>query len=177
LIVVGALHASVMGERLDYFALPFVALGVLAGQRGARAHPVVFVFALCLAIGACFALWTKSMSGVAALNIVSCVIFGGLIASAWQLPIPLLYAIGIVFGLTHGFANGEAITREIRPYLFIPGVAAAGAAVAVYGMIVTDYLLRQKPTWLPIAVRVAGSWIAAIGILVLAISGKAILKA
>jgi len=49
--------------------------------------------------------------------------------------------------------------------------------VTAYGLIVTDYLLRRKAGWIHIAVRVAGSWIAAIGILVLATSGAAILKA
>jgi hypothetical protein len=38
-----------------------------------------------------------------------------------------------------------------------------------------DFLSRRKVNWLHIAVRVAGSWIAAIGLLVLATSGKAIL--
>jgi hypothetical protein len=44
-------------------------------------------------------------------------------------------------------------------------------------LIVTDYLLRRKAYWIHIAVRVSGSWIAAMGILVLASSGSAILKA
>ena len=54
---------------------------------------------------------------------------------------------------------------------------AAGLALTAYGLIVTDYLLRRKAYWIHIAVRVAGSWIAAMGILVLASSGSAILKA
>jgi len=168
----GVLHPLTALEHV----LPFVALGVLAGQRGQPAHRAVIIFALSLGAGACLALWLKPVPGIAMLNIASSIIFGGLIASAWALPILLLNSLAILFGLSHGFANGEAITKEIRAYLFIPGIVAAGAVVAVYAMIAVDYVLRRKPTWLPIAVRVAGSWIAAIGILVLAISGRAILK-
>jgi hypothetical protein len=41
--------------------------------------------------------------------------------------------------------------------------------VTAYGFITTDWLLRRKIGWVRIALRVAGSWIAAIGILVLAV--------
>jgi hypothetical protein len=44
-------------------------------------------------------------------------------------------------------------------------------------MFITDYLVQRKQTWIPIAVRVAGSWLTAVGILVLAATGKALFKA
>ena len=68
-----------------------------------------------------------------------------------------------------------AVTALIKPYLFIPGVGLAGLVVTGYGMIMTDYVLRRKVGWMTIAVRVAGSWIAAIGLLVLATSWKRLL--
>jgi urease accessory protein len=114
---------------------------------------------------------------VGILNIFSAILFGALVAAAWSLPMALCYVIATVFGLSHGFANGAGMIGQTRPYLFIPGVALAGLAVTAYGLIVTDYLLRRKASWIHIAVRVAGSWIAAIGILVLATSFGAILKA
>jgi urease accessory protein len=111
------------------------------------------------------------------LNIVSAILFGGLVAASWPLPIALCYGIAAVFGVSHGFANGAGMIEQTKPHLFVPGVALAGLAVTAYGLIVTDYLLRRQAGWIHIAVRVAGSWIAAIGILVLATSGAAILKA
>ena len=106
--------------------------------------------------------------------IVGLMVLLSLVAAAWRLPIAILYAIPVLFGLSHGFANGTAISADIKAYLFIPGVGLAGLMVAAYGMIATDFLLRRKANWMQIAVRVAGSWIAAIGILVLATSGRAI---
>jgi len=169
----GALHALTALEHL----LPFLALGMLAGQQGRKAQPVLLVFCLALAAGATAAIWIPPHPYVGLLNIFSAILFGGLVAASWSLPMVLYYGIAAVFGLSHGFANGAGMIEQTKPYLFIPGVALAGLAVTAYGLIFTDYLLRRKAGWIHIAVRVAGSWIAAIGILVLATSGAAILKA
>lgn len=168
----GLLHPVTALEHV----LPFFALGLLAGQQGQRGQPAVLVFSLMLVLGAASALWLPAPPYVALVNILSAVLLGGLVAAAWRLPMAILYAIPVLFGLSHGFANGTAISGGIKAYLFIPGVGLAGLMVAAYGMIATDFLLRQKANWMHIAVRVAGSWIAAIGILVLATSWKAIVK-
>lgn len=169
----GALHALTALEHV----LPFLALGILAGQQARKTEPVLLVFCLALAAGATVALWTPPLPYVGLLNIFSAILFGGLAAAAWSLPMAICYGLAAVFGLSHGFANGAGMIEQTKPYLFIPGVAIAGLAVTAYGLIVTDYLLHRKADWIRIAVRVAGSWIAAIGILVLATSGAAILKA
>jgi urease accessory protein len=170
----GALHPLTALEHV----LPFLALGILAGQRGAeKTRSVVLAFPAATIAGACLALWLPSLPGIAAVNIVSAVLFGALVAAAWPLPAPVFYGLAVLFGFTHGYANGAAVTDKIAPYLFISGIAVAAAAVLAYGMLFTDFLLQQKPGWLRIAVRVAGSWIAAIGLLVLSISGKALLSA
>ena len=85
----------------------------------------------------------------------------------WQSAVAtLLYALALLFGMSHGYANGAAITPNLSPAVFILGLVTAALLVLGYSMAGTAYLLRLKPAWLPIAVRVAGSWIAAVGILV-----------
>ena len=155
--------------------LPFAALGILAGQQGDRVAPALFVFAVMMMLGALGALWIPTLPYIGLLNILSGVLLGALVAAAWRLPVVVLYVIAIVFGLTHGFANGAALNGAFKPYLFIPGLGLAGLVVPAWMMIVTDLILRQKYNWMRIAVRVAGSWITAIGVLVLATSGRAIL--
>ena len=164
----GALHPLTSLEHL----LPFLAFGILAGQQGQKAEPVLAAFSIALLVGAVLSLWLPGTPWISVANLASSVVFGALVALARPLPAALFYAIAIVFGLTHGFANGEGIAEGGKPWLFIPGVALAGLVVTAYGLITTDWLLRRKTGWITIALRVAGSWIAAIGILVLALSGR-----
>jgi len=168
----GFLHPVTALEHM----LTFVGLGLLAGQQGKTASVGILVFSCTLMVGATGALWVSAVPYVSLLNILSAILLGLLVAAAWPLPIAVVYGIALVFGLSHGFANGTAITAAIRPYLFIPGIGLAGLIVPAWAMIVADFALRQKAGWMHIAVRVAGSWIAAIGILVLAISGSTILN-
>jgi len=164
----GALHPLTSLEHL----LAFLAFGILAGQQGQKAEPVLAAFCLALLIGATASLWMPGLPWLALVNIGSSVAFGGLIAAARPLPQPFFYALAVLFGFSHGFANGEGMAEGGKPYLFIPGIALAGLVVTAYGLITTDWLLRRKAGWIRIAVRVAGSWIAAIGILVLAVAGR-----
>jgi urease accessory protein len=167
----GLLHPLTALEHV----LPFLALGLLAGQQGRNGQSAALAFPLALMAGAAGALWLPSFPYVALLNIVSAVALGGLVAAGLRLPVAVLLGTAIVFGLTHGLANGQAISAGIKPYLFIPGVGLAGLLVLVYAIMMVDFVSRRKANWMQIAVRVAGSWIAAIGLLVLATSGKAIL--
>ena len=155
--------------------LPFVALGILAGQQGDRLAPTLFLFAAMVMLGALGALWIPALPYIGLLNILSGVVLGALVAAAWRLPGMVLSVIAIVFGLSHGFANGAALNGAFKPYLYIPGLGLAGLVVPACLMIVVDLILRQKYDWMRIAVRVAGSWITAISVLVLATSGRAIL--
>jgi urease accessory protein len=169
----GVLHPVTALEHV----LSFVALGLLVGQQGRKASSTVLVFAVMLMLGATSALWLPAVRYVGLLNISSAVLLGGLIALARPLPVALTQGIAVVFGLSHGFANGTAIVGALKPYLFIPGIGLAGLIVPAWGMILTDFVMRQRAGWMHIAVRVAGSWIAAIGILVLATSAATLLKA
>jgi urease accessory protein len=169
----GLLHVLTGLEHV----LPFAALSLLAGQRGlkAQAEAVLLVFPVALMVGAAAALWLPPIPGLMFFNIASAVLLGGLVASAWPLPAALFYGLVVVFGTSHGFANGEAISGSIKAYLFILGIGLAGLAVLAYGTLMVDFLLKRKTGWITIAVRVAGSWIAAIGVLVLATAGKSML--
>jgi urease accessory protein len=164
----GALHPLTSLEHV----LPFLAFGILAGQQGQKAEPVLAAFSIALLAGAMLSLGMPGTPWISVANLASSVVFGALVALAKPLPPMLFYAIAVGFGLTHGFANGEGMEAGGKPWLFIPGVALAGLVVTAYGLITTDWLLRKKVGWVQIALRVAGSWIAAIGILVLAVSGR-----
>jgi urease accessory protein len=167
----GLLHPLTAPEHV----LPMVALGLLAGQHGLnKGQGVLLAFAIALAAGAGLASNGAAPSWIPPLNVGSLVLIGGLVAAAWRLPTVLLYALALLFGTTHGYANGAAISPNTSAAVFILGLVAAALLATGYGLIITDTLLRLKPTWPRVAVRVAGSWVAAVGILVLSMGGKAL---
>ncbi len=166
----GLLHPLTAPEHV----LPMLALGLLAGQRGLHeGQGVLLAFILALTIGAGLAPSGVTPRWISPLNVGSLVVIGGLVAASWRLPIGLLYALALGFGATHGHANGAALPSGLSPAIFALGLATAASLTTGYGLVVTDALSRLKPAWPRVAVRVAGSWVAAVGILVLGMGGKA----
>lgn len=161
---VGALHPLSAPEHV----LAFLALGILAAQQNPRGKLAVIVFCFALALGAALALVLPALPAVNVFNLASGLILGGLVALCRPMPGALLVALAAVFGLGHGFANGIEISESMSAWQFIAGMTIAALASIGYVMILVDWLLRRKAAWIAIAVRVAGSWITAIGMLVLA---------
>jgi urease accessory protein len=162
----GMLHPVTALEH----ALPIVALGLLAGQQGARAARwLLLVFPLGLMLGAALAIVAPALPWVPMLNRASFALLGALVAGAWRLPLPVMAGLAALFGLSHGYENGSALTPEVAAHLFVPGVALIGfMAVAVVSA--ATLALAARAEWLRIAVRVVGSWIAAIGILMIGVA-------
>lgn len=161
----GALHPL---TTLEHVVL-FIALSLLAGQqmRRSRTEGVLLVFPAALIVGATAAAWLPQLPGATLINMAFAIVLGALVALARDLPNPVFVVLVVSCGFVHGLANGAAVTPEIRSYLFIPGVGLAGMAVLAYGMLMTDYIYQRDNGWMRIALQVAGSWIAAIGMLVM----------
>jgi urease accessory protein len=171
----GLLHPLTAPEHV----LPMLALGLLAGQQGLnQGQGVLLAFPAALGLGASLAWLHPILEWMPLLNLTnlaSAVLFGGLVASALRLPTALLYALAALFGISHGYANGAAIAPSLSPAVFILGLVTAALLVLGYSLGGMAYLLRLQPAWIPIAVRVAGSWITAIGILTLSMGGKTLI--
>jgi urease accessory protein len=161
----GVLHPLTALEH----ALPILAIGLLAGQQGERAARwLVLVFPLALLCGAALAGAAPPYASARLLNVASFVVLGLLVAAGWRLPLSLLIALGAAFGLSHGCENGRAVAPDTTVHLFIGGVAAAGGLVTALISAATIDLAAAP--WSRVAVRVAGSWIAAIGILTIGLA-------
>ena len=81
----------------------------------------------------------------------------------------MLIALAALFGLSHGYENGMAVTPDVAAHLFVPGLALIGFVAAAV-VSATTLALTARAEWLRIAVRVAGSWIAAVGILMIGVT-------
>jgi len=156
----GMLHPLLSLDQI----VPLIALSLLAGQQERRtAITVLLALPLAVIAGATAGLVWKAPGSLALFNIAAMVALGALVALSRPLPRGLLCSLAVALGLALGFALGAEVTPDEAPR-FIPGAALASLAVAVYGIGLVRWL---KAPWTRVAVRVAGSWVAAIGIMVL----------
>jgi hypothetical protein len=141
-------------------ALALALLGGLAGARGGRA--VLFALPVAWALGGAFGLTRATVADWPAVSAATLVLAGALVAWNPKLDPRLLGGLTVALGALHGYLNGSlGATGGFTPSGLL-GVASTVFVLAALAaaMVVS---LRREP--LRIAVRVAGSWIAAIGIL------------
>ena len=157
----GVSHFGLTPEDL----LPALALALLAGQRGARVgRTILFALPAAWLLGGVAGLAFPTIAEVPALTTGAFLLLGGLVAAEAPLPLRGTVLLAVVVGLLHGYLNGAAMSEArlgalgmagIVTTLFVVVALAAAAVVAI------------RVPWGRIAVRVAGSWIAAIGLLLL----------
>ena len=157
----GLTHLFLTPEDL----LPVIAIGLLAGLRGARSGRVT-LFALPAAwlagnvAGALAPPYGVPFVVTAAVTIA----LGALVAADVPLPPAVVASIAVAIGLLDGARNGVELATARASAL-----VAIGAACALF---VTLSLLGGQTAsirapWVRLVVRVGGSWVAAIGLLML----------
>ncbi|MGV4796969.1 HupE/UreJ family protein [Rhizobium sp. F40D2] len=157
----GLAHFAMSPEAI----LPIIALGVLAGLRG-LAHARIAVLLLPAAWMA-FGLMGMLL-GPLAINPVyeslPLLILGGLAAADIRMPLWVTASLAIALAAFEGSVFGSAYSA------FRDGVPAMiGSAGLVFALIalVSALVLKVKWDWARVAMRVAGSWTAASGLLLL----------
>jgi urease accessory protein len=145
--------------------IPLVALGLIAGQQGKKSsRAYVLLVPLALIVGTCIGINFSVNSYSVYVNSFSFLVIGGLIAWNKKLPMWMMFIIAIIFSIAHGFSNGTAFEFSLSKFNYTLGVAVAGLAVT---SIFAGIVLSLNKDWQKIAVRVVGSWIAAIGLITL----------
>lgn len=157
----GVSHFGLTPEDL----LPALALALLAGQRGSEAgRATLFALPGAWLLGGLAGLAAPAIASATALTTASFIVLGGLVAAEAPLRRGWIAGLAAVVGLLHGYLNGAAMSQArlgalglagIVTTLFVVTALAAAAVVAI------------RVPWGRIAVRVAGSWIAAVGLLLL----------
>lgn len=156
----GIAHFALTPEDL----IPALALAVLAGLRGRdHARRVILVLPLAWLV-ACLLGIAAKVSPPDSLSWVPLLVLGGLVAADFRLPITATTALAAALGIFLGLSNGYVMAQAgpgVRGGIGIVGavfvVTTLGAACAV----------AWQSGWLRTAWRVAGSWIAASGLLLL----------
>jgi hydrogenase/urease accessory protein HupE len=156
----GIVHVLISPEDL----IPALGMGLLAGQNGPRAaRAALFTTPTLWLAASAMAWWLAPQSRLPALPTTGLfILLGSLIAVAWRLPTASVVCLSSTLGTLHGWLNGADMASEGRNPIALLGVAGT---IFVLTAISSAHVLTLTAPWSRIAVRVAGSWIAAIGLL------------
>jgi hydrogenase/urease accessory protein HupE len=140
-------------------------LGLLAGLCGAPAsRAAIIAMPAAWLTGELIGSTYPAIITLPWLTTLSFGIVGALVALNAKMPRPVLLMLTCAAGLLHGFVNGATIAAAGTDRLGMLGVAMA---VFVITTLLAALVVSLRAQWSRIAVRVAGSWIAAIGLLMI----------
>ena len=147
-------------------SLPVVALAFYAGLQGPRQSRILFA-ALPLAwFAGGLLIWLMGhplpailLPSASALVLMG---IGGLLAANLDLDARLILALAATLGLIRGAADLAGAPRDPGVLLDLFGMCLAMAGLCALAVSVT---LPLRRFWMIVAARVAGSWIAAVGLL------------
>jgi hydrogenase/urease accessory protein HupE len=92
------------------------------------------------------------------------VVFGALVAMDARVSIAVTTVLAALLGMLHGYLNGAAMAR---PGLGATALFGIAAAVFMLSALAASSIVPLRAAWARVGVRVAGSWITAIGLLLI----------
>jgi urease accessory protein len=158
----GLTHLFVTPEDL----LPVIALALLAGLRGPRfGRAVLFALPVAWMVGSTIGLLLAPPITLPLVQTIITIALGLLLATESRLSLASADVLAILLGLLHGLLNGS----ELPKASWSSPISVVGVGVALF--VAVSLLAGQASVvhvpWARVAVRVAGSWIVAIGLLML----------
>ncbi len=143
--------------------VPALAVALYAGLRGrAPGRRALFFFPFAWLLGGFIGLAADTMPTFP-VSAFSFLLVGILIAADLRLPDNAFTVLAIAVGIMHGFFNGIALKAGPGGL----GLLGIMSALFVLVAIVSAFVVSLKPPWTRIVVRVAGSWVAAMGLLMI----------
>ena len=155
----GLMHFLMSPEDL----VPVLALALLSGLRGATyGRRTLFALPGAWLLGGLAGLAASATNGNAFVSAAWFLAMGGLLALDAKLSLRMTTALAAMLGLYHGYLNGAGLGLSLTS-----AAALIGLIFAVFVLIALSaaFVVQLQTTWARIAVRVAGSWIFASGLL------------
>ncbi len=151
-------HVLVTPEDL----VPVLALALLAGLGGKPyARTVLFTVTGAWVLGGLIGLTVGGGAPLAA-TALSFLVLGGLVAADRPINVKVGVALAVALGLVHGQMNGAELGTG---GLGVVGLLGTVGCLFVVVSLTAGFVVSLERPWTRIAVRVAGSWIVATGLL------------
>lgn len=152
--------------------VPVLAMGLLGGLNGATAGRLaLFVLPAAWLLGGVAGMVAGGQALPLGLTTASFLVLGAMTALDRRLPSAMLVILAAMVGLLHGWLNGAAMAEAEREGLGLIGIASA---IFVLAALTSGLVVSLRAAWARVAVRVVGSWVAAVGLLMLgwSLSGR-----
>jgi hydrogenase/urease accessory protein HupE len=157
----GLAHPLLSPEDL----LPAMAMTLLAGLGGARYGRFVLASLPGAWLAGMAAGWAIGLPAAPAWLIAAVtVLLGALVASDLRLRLAVVIALAAASGALHGYDNGHDLAATAGGLAAIAGIACS--LFALVSLLAGQVAVLQAH-WARLAVRISGSWIAAVGLLML----------
>lgn len=157
----GALHLLMSPGDL----LGIVAAAMLAGLRGARAGRLTaIVLPVAWLAGGVIGMKLQVAAELPWLSVFSFMILGVLVAADARLSPVVVASLGGLYAVLHGLLNGSALAVLGAGSTALLGIVLTVLMVA---LLIAAAVVAMRAPWGRVAVRVAGSWVAAVGILMI----------
>ena len=157
----GLMHFLMSPEDL----VPVLALALLSGLRGAAyGRRTMFVIPSAWLAGGFLGLAASTSNGNAIVSAIWFLLLGGLLAADAKVSLRVTTGLAVLLGLYHGYLNGAGLGLNISSAAVLLGLIFA---VFVLVALAAAFVVQLQAAWARIAVRVAGSWVFASGLLLL----------
>jgi hypothetical protein len=157
----GIVHLFVSPEDL----LPVLAMALWAGLRGpAFGRAVLLVLPVAWLAGVAAAQAAPSPAAGSVATALTTLTFGALAAVDGVVHRGVMIAAAMALGAVHGALNGAVLAQA---HLGIQEAAGVAGAVLITVSLGAGVVVTLRAPWPRMAARVAGSWIAATGLLML----------
>jgi hydrogenase/urease accessory protein HupE len=157
----GLMHFLISPEDL----VPAFALALLAGLRGAAyGRRASFTLPVAWLAGSLFGLTGAATGGSAVLSSLWFLLLGGLVIVDAKIRLSAMTVLAALLGVVHGYLNGTGMGQSGFAVVALLGLISG---VFVLIVLIAAFVVQLRAQWARIAVRVAGSWIAASGLLML----------
>lgn len=172
---IGSFYQGLLHPLIDVGqALALAGFGMVLGQNAARIRgPAWIGFSLAMIIGLSAAWLQPMLYAPEWWIIVFALIAGAAVAAAQPLPASAVWPFGAAMGLVVGIITMPAPAALPVMLLFILGSFIGVQLIMVYALSAARWAGRQADhRWLPIGVRILGSWVLAVSALMLALAWR-----
>jgi urease accessory protein len=158
----GSLHLLLSPGDL----LGLIAIALLAGLQGPKAGRLVtMTLPVCWLIAGLIGMQLPAMLDLPWLTMLAFGTLGLLVAADIKLPPAAVTTLAALYGLLQGLQNGSALASIGADMTALFGIVMTSLVIAL--LIAAAVILIRAP-WARILIRVGGSWLVAVGVMMLA---------